>query len=411
MRVIVSQAMAQKANGRDLTGGSGKLVSASRDRSYCVKLDSGLSTGNVGQLVQAIHGRKSLLVTTPTVARLFANQINSRLIESGVDARIVILECSEQSKTLSAVETLCQECFRAGMDRRSVLIGCGGGVCTDLVTMAAALTRRGLGYVRIPTTLIGLIDAGIGIKGAVNLPSKKSAIGVFYPPEQVLLDPAFLKTLPRELISDGLAEAIKIAIVIDVALFDFLEQFSSQLVKCSATVDMNNLTDLVRRSALRLLEELETNLYEDKTYKRLLDFGHTFSPLLESISDFRISHGSAVAVDIALSSAVAFELGLLSHQDRNRILRSLLNAGLQVYVPLLTAENCIKALDEIEAHRGGHLNLVVPSGIGSALFITDRRSLSPVVLQRALRFLHREASDRASFVPVDSSGEQAARFE
>src|SRR5713226_9678672 len=199
-----------------------RYVVANRERSYRVGISAGVSNGNVSELIEAIGFRKALLVTTPTVARLYANEIAKRLLESGADVSMVIVACSEQSKILSEVEKLCRECFRAGMDRKSVLIGCGGGVCTDLVTVAAALTRRGLSYVRIPTTLIGLIDAGIGIKGAVNLPNKKSAMGIFCPPEHVLLDPAFLKTLPRELISDGLAEAIKIAVAIDPILFEFL---------------------------------------------------------------------------------------------------------------------------------------------------------------------------------------------
>jgi 3-dehydroquinate synthetase len=368
-----------------------KLVAANRERSYSVRLAPGISGGNVAELAQAIGARKSLLVTTPTVARLYANDVATRLIQSGLDVSVVILECTERSKTLLEVERLCQECFRVGMDRKSLLIGFGGGVCTDVATMAAALTRRGLGHGKIPTTLTGLIDAGIGVKGAVNLPNKKSAVGIFYPPEYVLLDPAFLRTLPSELVADGLAEAIKVGIALDPILFAFLEQFSTELLRSAATADIGKLTELVWRSSLRLLEELETNLYEDKTYRRVLDFGHTFSPLLESMSDFQVSHGVAVAIDIALSSAVAFELDLLSVENRNRILGSLRNAGLPIYSPLLTAESCVKAFEEIEAHRGGHLDLVLPSGIGSTVFVSEKRSLPLSVLHRALRFLDQES--------------------
>jgi 2-epi-5-epi-valiolone synthase len=394
-----------------MTGAFYKLVSANRERSYCVTLAPAISVGEVAELVRAIDGRKSLLVATPTVARLYANEMAGRLIESGVDLSIFVLECTERSKTLMEVERLCQECFAAGLDRRSLLIGCGGGVCTDLVTMAASLTRRGLSYFKIPTTLIGLIDAGIGVKGAVNLPHKKSAIGVFCPPEHVLLDPAFLQTLPRELISDGLAEAIKVGVAVDPLLFEFLERFSSELLKSISTADMTKLTEIVWRSSLRLLEELEQNVYEDKTYQRILDFGHTFSPLVESISDFQVSHGVAVAVDIALSCAVAYELGLLSLEDRNRILGSLRAAGLPIYSPLLTAEHCVKALGEIEAHRGGHLNLVVPCGIGRALFICEKQDLPVSVLQQALRFLEHESSAHTRLRPVASTVTHAARWD
>jgi len=147
------------------------------------------------------------------------------------------------------------------------------------------------------------------------------------------------------------------------------------------------------------LEELETNLYEDKTYERVLDFGHTFSPLIESMSGFRVSHGVAVAVDIALSSVVAFELDMLPMEDLNRILRSLQGAGLPIYSSLLTVDNCIKSLSETEAHRGGHLNLVVPTGIGSAHFIKEKRNLPPSVLQRAIHFLNQEDHGRAFVAP------------
>ena len=387
---------------------SHRIVSASRERSYCVRLLPQLSSGEIAELVRVIDGRRSLLVSTPTVARLYAKAITRRLRESGVDISLVILQCTEQSKTMLEVEALCQKCFGAGLDRRSLLIGCGGGVSTDLVTMAAALTRRGLNYLRIPTTLIGLIDAGIGVKGAVNLPKKKSAIGVFYPPEQVLLDPEFLRTLPNGPLSDGLAEAIKVAVALDPKLFEFLERFSSDLLKSPATADPKDLKELVWQSTLGLLNELEPNLYEDKTYQRVLDFGHTFSPFIESMSDFRVTHGVAVGLDIALSSAVAYELDLLSCGDRNRILASLQSAGLPIYSHLLTAENCFRSLEEIEAHRGGHLNLVVPSGIGQSRFITERRSVSSQLLKSAIISLNLSARRRLFVADIGSVTPAAA---
>src|SRR5215471_16857323 len=117
-----------------MTAFSRRTVSAIRDRSYRVSLSPGLSSGKVSDLVDVIGGRRCLLVTTPSVAGLYANTIASRLFASGVDLNMLVIECSEQSKRLNEVEKLCGECFRAGLDRKSVLIGCGGGTCTDLVT-------------------------------------------------------------------------------------------------------------------------------------------------------------------------------------------------------------------------------------------------------------------------------------
>jgi len=372
---------------------SRRYVSAVRDRSFDVALCPGLSAGQVDDLVQVIRGRKCLLITTPSVAGLYANRIASSLLESGVNLSMLVLRCSEQSKTLSEVESLCRACFRAGLDRKSVLIACGGGVCSDLVTMAAALTRRGLGLIKVPTTLIGLIDAGIGIKGAVNLPGKKSAIGCFYPPEHVLLDPSFLRSLPPRLISDGLAEAIKVAITFDAGLFRLIEQTSQALLDSPGHADYNRVTELIWRSSTLLLDELETNLYEDQTYERLLDFGHTFSPTIEALSEFQVSHGASVAIDMALSSAVGCRLGLLSCADRDRILRLLHAVGLPIFSPLLTLERCNRALQEIEAHRGGHLNLVIPSTVGQAVFLTDKEHVPQAVMNSALDFLSKKTQE------------------
>jgi 3-dehydroquinate synthase len=265
--------------------------------------------------------------------------------------------------------------------------------------MAASLARRGLNYIRIPTTLIGLIDAGIGIKGAVNLPGKKSAIGCFHPPDHVFLDPDFFRTLPKNLVSDGLAEAIKVSIVTDKSLFQWIERHSREFLEPS-TADIGKITKLIWQSTVRLLEELEPNLYEEKTYRRLLDFGHTLSPLIESESAFRISHGKAVAIDIAISTVMAFELRMISLQYRDRILRLLINAGLPIYSQLLTTEKSWRALAEIEAHRGGDLNLVLPTGIGSAKFVNRKDGLWPELLHRTLSFLRRMDEISALKVPV-----------
>ena len=244
------------------------------------------------------------------------------------------------------------------------------------------------------TTLVGLIDAGIGIKGAVNLPTKKSAIGCFYPPEHVFLDPRFIKTLPRELISDGLAEAIKLAVTMDAELFQLIECGSHELLDDPMAADIGRMTDFIWRSSVGLIDQLEPNLYEDQTYQRLLDFGHTFSPMIESESGFRVSHGTAVAIDIALSTVIAAELNLLGLLDKKRILGLLRGAGLPIFSSLLTFERCLKSMAETEAHRGGHLNLVVPNGIGSATFVTNRETVSRTVLLRALNMLRQDDEEQ-----------------
>ncbi len=160
-------------------------------------------------------------------------------------------------------------------------------------------------------------------------------------------------------------------------------------------------------SILRMVEELEQNIYEDRSYERLVDFGHTFSPLLESVSQFRMTHGEAVAVDMALSCMIASEFGFIKDPETARILNAIRGAGLPLFSPLLTQGLCEDALDHSVRHRGGMLNLVVPALVGAATFVPRREDVGPSLLGRAIVGLRDFALDleqdsraRLGIVPV-----------
>ena len=158
--------------------------------------------------------------------------------------------------------------------------------------------------------------------------------------------------------SFGLAEIIKLAVIRDVELFQLVQQWGSSLINSGFAEPRWESREILSRSVLGMLEELETNIYEDQTYKRPVDFGHTFSPLLEAASGFHLSHSEAVAVDIALSCAMSCEMGLLEQESRDRIISTLLAARLPIYSPLMTEQLCATAIQEAMRHRGGAINLV-----------------------------------------------------
>jgi 2-epi-5-epi-valiolone synthase len=346
------------------------------EKSYEVSLVDDLRNDTWKQLQEdRLNGRKGLLITTPSVARLQASRISSILARSG-SLVLVEMQLSEQTKSLDAVRCLCEKAIIEGLDRESVLVSLGGGVCCDVVTMAASLIRRGIGHIRIPTTLLGQVDAGVGIKGAVNLYQKKSAVGCYHPPEWVLIDPSFLETLPECHLRNGFAEIAKIAIVSDSALFRLVEEHGSTIVLHGFQCRDTHHRHIVWNAAVRMLEQLEPNLYENRTFKRLPDFGHTFSPCLEAASGFGLRHGETVAIDIALCAVLAWRLGMLTRDMRDRILHLLLTLGLPIYSPLLTAQLCEHALDEAKRHRGGQVNLVVPTGLSTATFIETSDGLT-----------------------------------
>jgi 3-dehydroquinate synthase len=339
-----------------------------------------------GALVEAIGNRKALLVTTPTVDRIHGPAIRSVLRQTNTVSTLV-LNAREETKSMDLVEAVCNEALAHGLNRTGLLISFGGGVCSDIVTLAASLIRRGIGHIRVPTTLIGQIDAGIGLKGAVNFCGKKSFVGCFHPPEQVLIDPDFLQTLPRRCLVSGIAEAIKMGIARDVTLFELIEARSLDLVASGFEEPVEEGRELLRRSVWAMLDELRKNPYEDQGYERVVDFGHTFSPALEAAMAFDIQHGEAVAIDMALSATIARALGLISGDVWQRIINVLRTASLPIFARRLDLQLCRDALAEARRHRGGSMNLVVPAGLGRVVFLKDADDLPDSVLELSLASL------------------------
>jgi 3-dehydroquinate synthase len=337
-------------------------------------------------LLEAIGDRKALLVTTPTVDRLHGAAMRTLLAKTNTVSTMV-LNAREETKSMDFVASVCNEALSKGLNRTGLLISFGGGVCSDIVTLAASLIRRGVAHLRVPTTLIGQIDAGIGLKGAVNFCGKKSFVGCFHPPEQVLIDPEFLQSLPRRFLVSGIAESIKMAISRDAALFDLLEEWAPRLILSGFQEPALEGRELLQRSIWGMLDELRTNPYEDQGYERVVDFGHTFSPALEAAMGFELQHGEAVAIDIALSTAIAQSLGIITADVWRRIVGVLKAASLPVFAPRLDLRLCQEALCEARRHRGGAMNLVVPTGIGSVTFLKDREELPDAVLEHALAAL------------------------
>jgi 3-dehydroquinate synthase len=361
------------------------------DNGYHVLLAENLLEPDNMLLPDLIGARRALLVTTPTVERLYGEAANTLIARHDLNVETLVLPCDEQNKTLEMVDRVCSAALEAQLGRRDMLIALSGGVCSDITRVAASLIRRGISYVAIPTTLIGQIDAGIGIKGAVNFKGKKSYLGYFYPPKTVLLDPSFLRTLPRAHHRYGLAEIIKMAVISDYELFALVEQHAGTFISTAFQEPPAAARRTLWLSALRMLEQLEENPYENQTYKRLVDMGHTFSPALEAAFNFTIHHGEAVAIDVALSAAISHELGLMRETDLRRILSVIASAGLETFSAQLTCELCVQALEEVSLHRGGSINLVLPTEIGAATFLERFEELPRRVLEASLARLRRES--------------------
>jgi 3-dehydroquinate synthase len=339
------------------------------DRKLDVLMTDGLAAGHCATLSDLVAGKRVFALTTPTVERHYGETFH-RLLESSCDHYTHIrMPLSERSKDLSSVMKVCRAVQECGLDRRGILIALGGGVCSDVLSLSASLVRRGVQHIRVPTTLLGAVDAGIGLKCGVNFGGHKNYLGCFYPPSHALVDVAYLRTLSRARIRQGLAEILKMALIADRGLFTTLRLHGAALIEGRFQSPAAVGRKVVARSIELMLGELQQNPYENRASERLADMGHTFSPALEPASDFALTHGEAVSIDMALTCVMAKMLGLMPAQDSNAFLSLLVDLGLPVYSPLLTLPLCRHAMKQAISHRGGKLNMVVPTRIGAGTFL------------------------------------------
>ncbi|MCG7210252.1 sedoheptulose 7-phosphate cyclase [Streptomyces arenae] len=338
-------------------------------------------------------GQRRFVVTDRVVDELYGDRIRAYFDHHGVGHRVLVLDDGETHKSVNAVLHVAEALDAFGIDRRrEPVIAIGGGVLMDIVGFAASLYRRSTPFIRIPTTLIGLVDAGVGAKTGVNHNGHKNRLGTYFPADRTLLDRSFLATLDARHISNGLAEILKIALIKDARLFDLLEQHGADLLStklqspaavgptpADVPVDqrlaarglhLDPATEVVERAIQGMLEELQPNLWE-KVLERVVDYGHTFSPTIEMHALPALLHGEAVAVDMALTTVMAERRGLVSAYQRDRVLEVMARLGLPAWHPLCTPEVLVDALRDTVRHRDGKQRLPLPVGIGSAVFVND----------------------------------------
>ncbi|MFI9326069.1 sedoheptulose 7-phosphate cyclase [Kitasatospora sp. NPDC052868] len=361
-------------------------VRARQDVSYRVtQVTEVLSPANdaLARAAGLTPGARRLVVVDEQVFALHGARIQEYFLSRKTVPHILRLPGGEQTKTIPSLEEIVRAADSIALARREPITAIGGGVLTDLVGLAAGLYRRGTPFVRIPTTLVGMVDAAVGAKNAVNFHGHKNRLGTYHPARDTLVDRAFLSTLDTRHISNGLAEIIKMAVIHDAALFDLLDAEAEQLVR--RRLDGSAGQEVIRRAVGGMLEELEPNLWEHEL-RRAVDFGHTFSPGFEMAARPGLLHGEAVSIDMALSCALAVDQGLQSPADAVRVLRLLRRSGLPVWHPVCEVGLLWDALGESTRHRDGQQNIPLPVGIGKCVFVNE---LTEPELRRSVDVLHR----------------------
>jgi len=250
-----------------------------------------------------------------------------------------------------------------GIDRHSFVAAIGGGAFLDMVGYASCIAHRGVKHIRIPTTVLSQNDSGVGVKNGVNFLGKKNFLGTFAPPVAVFNDSNFLKSLSDRDWRSGISEAVKVALIKDLAFFEWLEVNAQAM----AERNMEVMSEQIFRSAALHTQHISSGDPFELGSARPLDFGHWAAHKLEYLTNFDIRHGEAVAIGIALDSVYSKILGLISQEEADRILNLLKKLGFTLYHSALGDNdklNLWEGLNEFREHLGGELTITILEKLG-----------------------------------------------
>jgi 3-dehydroquinate synthase len=308
----------------------------------------------------------------------------------------IIIEGGERTKnSYFHVSEIHSQIDRFHVDRHSYVIGVGGGALLDMVGLAAATAHRGVRHIRIPTTTLSQDDSGVGVKNGINAFGKKNFIGTFAPPYAVVNDFKLLETLSDRDKRAGYVEAVKVALIRDEAFFEQIEKNAFRLRQ----FDPAAMKELIYRSAELHLNHIATSgdPFEFGS-ARPLDFGHWAAHKLEQLSEYRLRHGEAVAIGIALDVVYSRRMGYLDRACETRILSVLEVLGFELFANELLhadADNrfiLLNGLEEFREHLGGELTITLLRGIGQGFEVHSVDAPQMLEALRELEARHREKS-------------------
>ena len=335
------------------------------DDSYDIEIGHDLADTFINDLKNGLVGKikKFAVVTDSIVVDLYARKIYEKILEAGFKADLFVIPEGEKSKTRPMKEFVEDSMLEKGYRRDCAVIAVGGGVVTDLAGFVAGTFGRGVPFVNYATTLLAAADASVGGKTAVDTPLATNLIGLFNQPKKVYLDIDTWKTLPREQISSGLAETIKHGCLGDKELFEYLEKnvekvFDNNIEACEYIAEKNCSV----KYKVVMKDERESGLRE------VLNLGHTVGRAVETVSDYRLYHGEAVAIGLVAQARLGEKYGFISHENVQRVEKLIERAKLPVRIPdYIDKAELVKKLYTDKKVRDGKLRFVFQKEIGEMM--------------------------------------------
>jgi 3-dehydroquinate synthase len=316
-------------------------------------------------------GQTCAVISDHKVAPLFAGSVRTSLRSVGYRPVLIMIPAGEKSKTLEQAGAICDRMIAAGLDRKSFVIGLGGGMIGDISGFVAAIYHRGIPHIQIPTTLLAMVDSSIGGKTGVDTRAGKNLIGAFHQPSLVIDDLDVLKTLPRREFKQGFAEIIKHAVIADAKMFRILQSWKAGAAPA--------LQRLIKRN-IEIKSRIVAKDERDRTGQRaLLNFGHTVGHAIERAGNYRkFLHGEAVSLGIVAASAISVKRAGLRPDQRAAVVDLLERFGLPTRLPpKFPRKKILDAVKFDKKFEGKKIRFVVTPGIGAA-YVADNVTLDDI---------------------------------
>ena len=329
-----------------------QILTTPNGESYPILTGTGLLDTCGTEILSVIKPCRVMLVSDTNVAPLYLERAVKSLADAGFSVNTHVVSAGEESKSVTVFGALLESFAEAKMTRTDLAVALGGGVIGDLTGFAAGCYLRGIRFIQMPTTLLSAVDASVGGKTAVNLAHGKNLAGLFHQPSAVYCDADTLSTLTPHEMADGAAEAIKTGILGDPELFAIYESGNP----------LADLEEIISR-AVAYKSRIVTEDPEEHGVRKLLNLGHTPAHAIERLSDFKISHGHAVAIGMAMMTRAAVKRGILNKNEGTRILNTITRNNLPVHCPFNAAEMAkIASIDKKAA--ASEITVILPERIG-----------------------------------------------
>jgi 3-dehydroquinate synthase len=330
------------------------------NESYDVRIGRGLGPRMTVALRKSHLGQRYVIITDSHLERQ-GESLQAAFRRRGLTCDFVSFPAGEGSKSRRVRDEIEDGIIQLGAGRDTALVALGGGVVGDLVGFVAATFKRGIPYVQVPTTLIGMVDSSIGGKTGINHPAGKNLLGAFHQPSAVYIDVDYLKSLPDRHYASGLAEVIKCGVIADRALFASIETHLDRILRREPDL-MSRLIEACCRIKARVVMEDP----RESSRRKILNYGHTIGHAIETLSGFRLAHGEAVAIGMVAEARVAARLGMLSPEAVARIVRLCDATGLPTAVPpAFTPAAILQVARHDKKNRQGRIAYALPIRIGA----------------------------------------------